>query len=91
MGKKEYVNIVSTKDITVLNNSQKEMRNVTYNISLNELRAPIKVGDEVGKINIYEDGNFMYTQSLTVAEDVDKVNILISFVRNLKDILRVNL
>ena len=91
LGKKEYENIVSTNDITVLNNSQKDKRNVTYDIETDEVTAPVKFGDEIGKINVYEDGNFKYSVPLTVMEDVEKANIFTVFLRNLKDIISISL
>lgn len=91
LGEKEYEDIVSMSDITVLNNNQDNKRNVTYDIVNNEVTAPVKKGDIIGKINVYEDGNYKYSVDLTVINDVDKANIFMAFVRNLKDILSVNL
>lgn len=91
LGKKEYENIVSTSDITVLNNSQKDKRNVTYDIVTDEVTAPVKKGDVIGKINVYEDGNFKYSVDVTVMEDVEKANIFTVFLRNLKDIISISL
>ena len=91
LGKYEYENIMTLDDITVLNNNQNDKRNVTYDIVTSEVTAPVKVGDEVGKLNIYEDGNFKYSVSLTVMNDVNKANIFTVFIRNLKDILSINL
>lgn len=91
LGEKEYEDIVSMSDITVLNNNQDNKRNVTYDIVNNEVTAPVKKGDIIGKINVYEDGNYKYSVDLTVINDVDKANIFMVFVRNLKDILSVNL
>ena len=92
LGKKEYENIVVMDDITVLNNNQNDKRNVTYDIvTNNEISAPVRVGDEVGKLNVYENGNFKYSVSLTVMDDVDKANIFTVFIRNLKDVISVNL
>ena len=58
---KSVNNIVSMKDITVLNNNQSDKRDVTYDIITNNISAPVKYGDVVGKINIYENGNFKYS------------------------------
>ena len=91
LGEKEYEDIVSMSDITVLNNNQDNKRNVTYDIVNNDVTAPVKKGDVVGKISVYEDGNYKYSVDLTVINDVDKANIFMVFVRNLKDILSVNL
>ena len=91
LGKKEYEDIISNKDITVLNNSQSNKKNITYDIISNEVIAPLKKGDIVGKISIYEDGKYQYSLDLTIANDVDKANIFIIFIRNLKDILSINI
>ena len=91
LGSPEYVDIVSVKDITVLNNSQKEKKNVTYDIKTNDIVAPVKVGDVVGKISVYESGKFMYDVDLTVAYDIKKANILKIFIRNMRDIILINI
>jgi D-alanyl-D-alanine carboxypeptidase len=88
---KEYENIVSLSDIISLNNNQKEKRNITYDIVKDEVTAPVKKGDIVGKINVYEDGNFKYSVNLTVMKNVDKANIFTVFIRNLKDVVSINL
>ena len=91
LGKKEYEDIVSMSDITVLNNNQSDKRNVTYDIVTNEVSAPVKRGDVVGKINVYENGKYKYSIDITVMKDIDKANIFVVFLRNLKDILSINL
>ncbi len=91
MGDNEYVDIVSKKDITVLNNSQKEKKKITYEIETNNMVAPVKNGDKVGKISVYENGTFIYDVELTVNNNVDKANILKVFLRNLKDIMTFNI
>ena len=91
LGDPEYVDIVAKKDITVLNNSQKEKRDVKYEIETNEMVAPVKIGDTVGKISVFENGNFKYDVDITVAYDVKKANILKILIRNLRDILSINI
>ena len=91
LGKKEYENIMIMDDLTILNNSQNTKRNVTYDIVTKDVNAPVKVGDEVGKLNIYEDGEYKYSVSLTVMNDVEKTNIFMVFIRNLKDIISMSL
>jgi len=91
LGVKEYENIVSMEEITVLNNNQNNKRNVTYDVVTNEINAPVKNGDVVGKINIYEEEKYKYSVSVTVMNDVDKANIFMTFLRNLKDIISISL
>ena len=56
-----------------------------------KLVAPVKNGDKVGKISVYENGTFIYDVELTVNNNVDKANILKVFLRNLKDIVTFNI
>lgn len=91
LGEREYENIVSMTDITVLNNNQNDKRNITYEIVTDEISAPVKSGDVVGKINVYEDGMYKYSVDVTVMNDVDKANIFMVFLRNLKDIISISL
>ena len=90
LGDKEYADIVSKKDISILNNSQNEKRNITYEIKTNKLVAPVRVGDTIGKISIYEDGTFKYDVLLTVSNNVNKANIIKTIIRNLRDMFSIN-
>ena len=89
LGKKENVDIKVVKDINILNNSQKGERNINYELITNNITAPVKVGDVVGKIKVYEDGKYMYTEDVTVAFDVDKASIWKILIRNIKDIITI--
>lgn len=91
LGEEEYENIVSMSDITVLNNNQNDKRDVTYDVVTKEVSAPVKKGEVVGKINVYENGNFKYSVDVTVMNDVDKANIFMVIFRNLKDIISISL
>lgn len=91
MGKKEKVNIQVLNDVTVLNNNQKNKRNITYDISLDKIKAPVKIGDIVGKIMVYEDGKYLMSENVTVMENIDKANIFKVTLRNIRDIFGVKL
>lgn len=90
LGEEDNVDVTVKDNVTILNNNQTEKRNVTYDINTNKIVAPVKVGDEVGKLNIYEDGKYKYSVPLTVANNVNKANMFKMFLRNLKDIFCVN-
>lgn len=91
MGKKENANIVSTSDITILNNSQNNKRNITYDINTNKVNAPIKYGDIIGKINVYENNTYKYSVDLTIDKDIEKANIFMVFLRYLKNIITLSI
>ena len=82
---------ISVNDITILNNSQKEKRNITYEMDVNNISAPVKRVDIVGEIKVYEDGRYLYSEDITVVEDIEKANIFKIFLRNLRDIFSVNM
>lgn len=91
LGEKEYVEVVPKEEVNILNNKNSNKRNVTYNVELNNVKAPIAVGDTVGKINVIENNKTIMTVDVTVKENVDKANIFISYLRNLKDIVSGNI
>lgn len=91
LGDEENAKIISTKDITVLNNNQKDEKNITYNIVTNKVTAPIKEGDIVGKINVYESNSYKYSVDITIDKTIKKANIIKIFIRNIKNIILGNI
>ena len=91
LGEEENVLIMATEDIVVLNNTQKAKKDIKYNIMTDEITAPVKVGDKVGKIMVYENGTFKYEVMLTVDRDIKKANIFKIFLRNIRDIFSINI
>ena len=91
LGEREQVDIYAEDNITVLNNSQKEKRNVTYELKTDKIVAPVKVGDKIGKIAVYEDSRFSYEVDLLVMEEIKKASIFRMLLRNLRDIFSVNI
>ena len=89
LGNIENVDIMVENDITILNNNQKGNKNITYEINTDNINAPVKKGDVVGKIDVYEDGRYLYSRDITVMNDIEKANIFKVFIRNLRDIVGV--
>ncbi len=85
--KQKYVEVIPKDDATVLKKKSEKTGNATYEVKLNNLNAPIKKGDVVGKLNIKENGKHIRTIDLTIKEDVKKANIGQLYLRYLKDIL----
>ena len=89
LGDIENVDIMLEEDITILNNNQKGKKNITYEINTNSIIAPVKKGDVVGKLDVYEEGRYLYSRDITVMNNIGKANIFKVFVRNLRDIMGV--
>lgn len=90
-GIEEYANVIPTTDITTVNKKGHKMGNITYDLNLNKVKAPIKKGDIVGTLTIKEDNNFISKVNVTVDKNVDKASLFTMYTRFIKDILSLNL
>ena len=88
--KVEKINIVPSRDVTILSKKTDKI-NPTYKIKVNDLKVPIKKGDVIGKLTVYNDSEILDTIDLTVNEDIKKANILELYLKYLKDILSGNI
>lgn len=87
----KIANIVPKTDINILNTKLGTKRNVTYNLELSTISAPIKKGDSIGKINVMENSKIIMTIDATTTKDINKANIFIVYYRNLLDIISGNI
>ena len=84
-GKEKYVKVVPLDKATILRKKSEKGGNASYKISLNKLTAPLKKGDVVGKLKVYENGKVIRTVDLTAFKDVKKANVLELYARGIKD------
>lgn len=82
------VDIVPVENIKILNKKMQNKKNITYKIDINSLEAPIKKGDKVGTITLFENEKETRTINLTVKNDVKKANIFELYLRNMKELLQ---
>lgn len=90
-GKQEYATIVPTGNINLLYKKTDNRKNVTYNLKLNDLKAPIKQGDIVGMVEIKDGDTVLNTIDVTVSSDIKKANVFELYLRNLKNIFNGNI
>ena len=88
LGEKDYVKVVPSKDIDILNTKTGDKRNINYKVEINDIKAPVKVGDVVGKIKVLEDGKTIMEVDATVLENIDKANIFLVYYKNLIAIMK---
>ena len=88
LGKDLKVEVVPKEDVNILNSKIGTKRNVTYEVDLDDIKAPVKVGDVVGKINVLEDGKTIMSIDATVGKDIEKANIFTVYLRDLMDIVK---
>lgn len=90
-GEKKYIDVVPKEEISFLNKKIGDKTNATYKIKMDKVKAPISVGDEVGKIIVYDESDSIIREvPITVKEDMDKANIVKLYFRYLGDIITGN-
>lgn len=90
-GKEEYVQVVPVGDTNMVKKKSEKNGDFSYDIKINSLKAPLKVGDNVGELIIKENDNNVKSLKLTVANDVEKASFIDLFLRNVKDMIIGNM
>ena len=87
-GKKDYATLVLLKDATKLQKVTEEEKEYTFNIKLNKIiKAPIKKGDIIGKVQIIDsESNIILESDITIKENIKKANLWDMFKRNLNEL-----
>ena len=91
LGVNETVDVIPIRDVNQVINKQEGEKKITYEMKLNDINAPVKNGEVVGKLEIYEDGKYLDMVDITIKNDVKKASIPLIFGRNLRDVLVGNL
>jgi len=90
-GKQKYVTIIPKDEATVLRKKGEKGGSATYEVKINNLKAPIKKGQIVGKLYIKENKKLIRTINLTIDKDIEKANLIQLYLKNIKDILAGNI
>lgn len=86
-GKQDNDNIVLLNDATEILKNTDPVTEYKFNLKVNKIKAPVKVGDVVGTAEIIDsEGNIVDEVDVTVEKDIKKANILDYMLRNLKTI-----
>lgn len=84
---KNKIDVVLENDITVLGKKSDIDKVYDEKVNINEIKLPLKEGQVVGNIEIYNQENLVGSYPLVVKEEVKKKNIWKLFLDNLKDII----
>lgn len=85
-GEDKYIEIIPNSSATLLNKKTDKMGEISYDLKLDKIKAPIKKGDIVGKLKIKEDGNLVKEIDVTVNNDMKKASFIKLYGRYLADI-----
>ena len=86
-GKEKEIELVPIKSATVVTKKTETLGKITYDLHLDSVKAPVKIGDKVGTLDILENGSKIDQIDVTVKEDVKKANFLDLFLRYLGDMM----
>lgn len=85
--KEKYIEIVPKNSVSLITKKTVKRGNISYNLKLNNVKAPLKNGDVIGNLEILEDGKVIDKVDVTVKNDVKKANFLELYWRYLQDIV----
>lgn len=88
-GKKDYVDLKLVNDVTDLVSIESESK-YDHKIKVNNVEAPINVGDKVGTLDLYKDGKKIKSYDITVKESVKRANLWDLYKKNFKYIVSGN-
>lgn len=88
--KVENVDIVTMEDVNNLYKKSEGAGEVTYDLKIDTIKAPIQPGDVVGKLTLKNNNSVIKTIDLTVKDSVKKANIFELYYRYLKKIISMN-
>lgn len=88
-GKKDYVDLKLVSDVVDLTTILEESK-YDYKMNIDEIKAPVSVGDVVGKLTLFKDGKKVDIFDITVKESIKKANILDYYKKNFKYIISGN-
>lgn len=86
-GNKKYVDIVTRDSYSIVTEKNNKLGEITYDVELNEISAPINKGEVVGKLIIKSDNSKIGEVELTINDDVKKANLFELYFRYLNDII----
>ena len=72
----EIVDIVLMNDLNIIQAIDEELGNYEYKIKISDIKLPIKTGDVVGKIYVYDKDKKVKDSSLTVNKDIKSLGFL---------------
>lgn len=89
-GKVENANIIVIEDAVGINKKGYKLGEISYDLKIDNLKAPVNKGDKVGTLIIKEDGKSIKEVDVTVEESIEKANFFNLYLRYLSDIIRGN-
>ena len=79
--------VILKEDVNILEKKGHKRNNIKYKVKMFNKELPIKKGDTVGKIEIYENNKLINKKDLTVKKDIKKASIVRLYLNNIINFL----
>lgn len=89
-GEDDYVELKLTDDVVDLNEIDENAK-YDYKLKVKDIKAPVYVGDIVGKLDLYKDGKKINSFDITVKKSIKKANMWDYYKKNFKYIVSGNI
>ncbi len=86
-GSPEFATLIPTTNINLLNKKTEEKKNVTYELHIDKIKAPVKAGDIVGNVEIKDGDKIISKIDVTIKEDIKKNNFISLIYKNLIEMI----
>ena len=90
-GTKDVIDIYPREDVTALENKGDSNKEYNYSVNIEEIKLPIKKGQVVGNIKVYNKKELVSSNELVVDEDINKLNFINLYLKIYKNILAGNI
>ena len=83
-GKINEIDLYPSRNITILYKKIDSKPDITYDLDVKTLEAPLKKGDIVGKLRINKNGSYLNNIDLIINNDIEKINFIEQYLLNLR-------
>lgn len=83
-GKINEIDLYPSRNITILYKKIDSKPDITYDLDVKTLEAPLKKGDIVGKLRINKNGSYLNNIDLIINNDIEKINFIEQYLVNLR-------
>ena len=83
----KYGYIVPIDDVSIVKKKGEKLGKITYDLKLDNLKAPLKKNEVVGKLNILENNKVVSTVNVVINKNIKKSKFINLYFRYLFDIL----
>ena len=74
-------------NLSITQGIDEEIRNYDYRVKIDNIKLPIKVGDVVGKIQVYDKNKKVSEENLTVSKSIKPLGFLKLLTNELIDLI----